>query len=361
MIRIVMFKGKKTRKYLLFFLLASQIFISITGILIASCDASDGLYHEVHVDWLISINKEEPQVEIRAVNYDFYDLVVTEIQLENVTIYDDSFTVEGNSTGELDIQDISGILDTEIGSLLLEIYIKDAAVEPTYEADININLNITEGESLGEHRSYGAYTLLQHDVPSQLPGWLEEGKEMEYRILKTNMTGMFNYTLRMAIAKYFPDNNTIILALQKESNGVHTEAVRMSAHYPLMVSWLNPSHIQIIKGKPTSFMNTLYTYIGEEEINIPIGEFQAYHINTTQPYFVDGIEGEIWIEKNSGLILERNVNYVGRSTENRTITETNILKDTKENDSSIPGFPIEAIIIGIAAMITFLSIYKKYL
>ncbi|MFW6109671.1 MAG: Loki-CTERM sorting domain-containing protein, partial [archaeon] len=325
--------------------------------LIAPCRASDGLKHEVHVDWFININQEKPQLEIKAVNYDFYDLSVNEIQLENITIYDDGFTVKGNKSSELTIEDVSKILDREKDSLLLEIYIDGAKMEPSYKAEVDIDYNKTEEESLGEHRSYGAFTLLQHNVSSQLPSWLEEGKEMEYEVYKTNSTGIFNYTLRMAIAEYFPDNSTITLAIQREGNGVNTEAVRMSAHYHLMVSWLNPSHIQIIKEKSTSFINTLYNYRGEEEIEIPIGKFQCYNIRTTQPYFADGIKGEIWVEKNSGVLLRSKIQYVGGRTENRTLTDTNILRGT--NGSNIPGFPIESIIIGTVTIITIILIYKK--
>jgi hypothetical protein len=310
----------------------------------------EGLYHEVHIDWTVEFNQETPHLEIEVLNYDFYDLMVEKIQIDNITIFEEDFTIKKDNTSKLSIDDISEIYDTKNENITFQVYVDKAKFQPAYQAKINLDYNITEGNRIGYHRSYGVYIVIEHEIASQLPTWLEANREIDYNGIYSNRTGLYNYTLKTAIAKYFENNNTLIFAVQKEdSNGINTEAVRMSADYPVLVSWLNPSHIEIIKEKPTSFLNHLYSYQGEETINLDIGEFESYNIKKTQPYFVDGSEGEIWVEKNTGIILRSNTSYLEGVSEKRILVHTNILNNG--NNGNIPAYPFGSLIIGISIII----------
>jgi hypothetical protein len=345
------FKAKKIAIILLTFQLATGFF----GPIQVSGQSDEGVYFEVHIDWMIKFNPEKPHVEIEVINHDFYDLYVKKIQIDNKTIFEEDFTIKNNETSELIIDDISEVLDLKNENITYQVYVDGAKFQPAYQAKIRLDYNVTEGNRVGYHRSYGAYVVMEHNIASQLPSWLGANKEIDYNYVYTNQTGLFNYTLKTAIVKYFEDNSTILFAVQKEGpDGVNTEAVRMSAHYPLLVSWLNPSHIEIIKEKPTSFLNHLYSYQGEETITIPLGDYETYHIKRTQPYFVDGSEGEIWVEKNTGLILKSSTSFLGQGAENRTLIQTNILKD--KGGPGIPGYPSTALLFGV---IIFIIMNKK--
>jgi hypothetical protein len=340
------FKAKKITRILFIFQLATSIIFPIE----VSAQQEEGLYFEVHIDWMIEFKPEKPHIEIEVTNYDFYDLNVEKIQIDNKTVFEGNFLIKNNDISEIVIDDISEIFDLKNENITYQVYVEGAKFQPSYEAKIRLDYNITEGNRIGYHRSYGAFIILEHNVSSQLPSWLGANKEIDYNYIYTNQTGAFNYIIRTAIVKYFEDNSTILFAVQKEGqDGVDTEAVRMSAHYPLLVNWLNPSHIEIIKEKPTSFLNHLYNYQGEETITIPFGEFETYHIKRTQPYFVDGSEGEIWVEKNTGLILKSNNSFLGLTSEKRTLIHTNILK--YKRGRGIPGYHLITLLFGVLVFI----------
>jgi hypothetical protein len=350
-----MFNRKITDSNLIFIILLGILSICLYSSIIAG-NASTGLFHEVHMDWIIRISEEAPQMRFSAKNYDFYDFNVNEIQINNLTVFEGRFIVEGNKTSELKLEDISQFLNPNNNNLSVKVYIEGAKSNPSYETKILLDYNKTNEKPLGFQQSYGAFTVLQHNVTSQPPTWLEEGINMEYNVLETNTTGEFSSILRTAIAEYYPDNSTIIFAIQREQDGeTNTEKVRMSSHYPLIVSWLNPSHITIIKEKPTSFINVLYTLKGEENVSTTIGDYNSYHIKITQPYYADGVEGDLWVEKNTGLILKINTVTVWKETINRTIIETNIFEKIKDENNFIIGFPEESLIIGVVIIVILIQ------
>jgi hypothetical protein len=104
-------------------------------------------------------------------------------------------------------------------------------------------------------------------------------------------------------------------------------------------------------------LNHLYTYNGEETVNLSIGEYEVYHFNKTQPYFVDGSDTDVWVEKNTGLILKSNTSFFWKGGENRTLIHTNIL-DEESNNNIIPGYTLESIFIGII-MLSIIYLRKR--
>lgn len=342
----------------LFLILNMVIYSTVSHV--TPCRAGEGLLFEVHLDWMIHFYPEKPHMEVEVHNYDFYDLNLVEIQIDNSTVFKGEFIVGSNKTSTLMVEDISEILEMEKEEIVLEIFIEDSVIQPAYEADVTLDYDNADGARLGYHRSYAFFVLLEHNVTSQLPDWLGPGKEMDYMYTISDQNGTQGYNLRMAIVEYFQGNSTLILAVQQEGmEDTKTEAVRMSAHYPMLVSWLNPSHIQIIKERPTSFLDNLYTYQGEENITTSVGEFEAYNFKKTQPYFVDGGEGELWVEKNSGLVLWGAMTYYGIGSEEITITHTNIFQEPSENGFKIPGFPPLAIITGIITLLALTMLNNK--
>jgi hypothetical protein len=318
-------------------------------------NAQDTMYFNILTEWIKHVDTDQTQMNLTIINHDYYDLKMTKVELNNVTLWSGNFILKGNEASVLMIDDITQALEPDQYENELDIYIEDSD-RPIIEDILYLENNSTETIDEELLHSY-KIIVLGHPVYLTMPRWLEEGKYFEYEEKTVNDTGTYTHMNRYNITELNNNTRIIIYNFTTTNNGETSETVVDDPGFTQLEIFLTPSQLEAIKYIPTRF-NYLYSIEKEMELETPLGAYDTYQVKKAMPlpeYDVI-IEGHIWVEKTSGLILKSNITYPalpGINQSRRIITrqlkETNVIleEETTTQDKGIPGFPQESIILGI--------------
>jgi hypothetical protein len=326
------------------------------------------MYVTALTEWYRFVSPFKPHFNLTVINHDPIDFTITEVIVSNITVWTGESTVYGNSYLDITVDDISEVFALGEFKNPLEVIIKDAFYEP-YPIDTIFILNNTAGD-VGVRG-----ILIKHNAGLTLPDWLESGKKVTYKNSIWNSTNYDNHTLTTEI--YEIDFNESIIKLDWTKKNETITNYETQAYPSISPGFFfTPSHIDLIKNRPTRFLEFLYIIVEEVEVSTEIGLFETYKIKIehVQPDQSFPIEDYVWVDKATGLAVKRSIRYpkelYGFSSDylvSSILLDTNIIEGKPIEDdvnnnregTGIPGFPIESIFMGIVLVLIIKLLSEK--